>query len=282
MYLDADDARSDFFLTAAIYVIGPTILSLLISNSGSVLANQFGVWLLAIGTPLLLNAAMPLYLMRYRGERWGLLVSGTADAIPLGLTAGAAVVVGTVLGDLAGGTSVTEAITGTFQDPAILTSRVLRWLTLALLTVFLYRRAEYAFRSITEQQSVLTQRAAIATVGSAVVATLLLLPRGLSVFSVLAPLGFGVAYLLATRLFAARGAGLQWQFYSPLIVIALGPLDVFSLLLNPINFLTGLRAAGMITAFALVTIMGLAAGKGGRLGLVMAAVIALLSSVTFF
>lgn len=240
------------------------------------------MWLLAIGTPLLLNAAMPLWLMRYRKEGVGLLTRGSSDAIPLGLAVGAAVVAGTILGDVAGGTSALSALTGTFQDPAILTGRVLRWLTLALLTVFLYRRAEYAFRSITEQLTVLTQRAAIASVGSAVIASVLLLPRGLSIFSVLAPLGFGGAYLIASRLFGARGVGLQWQVYAPLIVVALGPLDVFSLLLNPINFLTGLRAAGMITAFALVVIMGLAAGKGGRLGFVMAAVIALASSVTFF
>lgn len=282
MYMSTDDARSDFFLAAAVYVIGPTLLSALLRSTGGLFSGTVGQWLLAVGVPVLLIAAMPLYLMRYRDESWSSLLRGSGDAAPLGLALVAPVVVGVLLGDLIAGGGLVDGLTGTFQNPIILVGRVLRWLSIAVLAVFLWRRAEYAFRSISERMEVLVTRAAAATIGASVVASLLLLPRVSTIGFVMAPLGFAAAWFLATRLVPATGMGEQWQVYAPLITLALGPLEIFALLTDPLDFLVGLRTAGMVAGFGLLSVMALSAGKGPRMPIVMAAAFALLTSVPVF
>lgn len=282
MYLSTDDARSDFFLAAVVYILGPVLFDILVDFTGGLLSNTVGSWILVVLTPLLLISAMPLWLMRYRGEDWGSLLGGTSDAIPLGLALGAPVVVGTLIGDFTAGADPVDAITGTFASPQLVVQRILIWLSLAVLTVFLYRRAEYAFRPISERFETLTQRAAIGTIGAAIVASLLLLVRVQSVGILFAPLGFGAAWFVAQRVVPPKGMGEQWMVYAPLITLALGPLRIFSLLFDPVDFLVGLRTAGMVAGFGLLSIMALSARKGGRLVFTLAIVMALLTSVTVF
>lgn len=279
MYLATDDARSDFFLAAAVYVIGPVLYSALLRSTGSLLRSDVVVWVLAVAAPILLISAMPLYLMRYRDEGFGTLTRGSADAAARAVVVMLPLVGAVLLGDLVAGTNPIAALAGTFQVPILLVSRVVRWLSLAVLAVFLYRRAEYAFRPISEQMTVLVTRAAAATVGAAIVASLLLAVRDPSLGLVLAPVGMAGAVYLATRLFPPAGMGEQWQVYAPLITLALGPLDLFSLLLSPLNFLEGLRVAGMVAGFGLIVILGLQAGRGGRFAMVLGLVVALLTSV---
>lgn len=282
MYLSSDDARSDFLLAAIVYVLGPTILGLLVRSTGSLFAGDVGRWVLAVGAPLLLIWAMPLWLMRYRGEAWSTLWAGPSSAVLAGLALGAVVVVATVAGDLVSGLPATDLVVGQLRAPSLVVSRLLNWLGLALLTTFLWRRAEYAFRTISEPLGMLLQRAALGTVGAAVVASLLLAVRFGSAGLVLAPLGFAGAYLLGLRLLEPSGMGEQWRVYAPLIVLALGPLEIFSLLFDPLDFLSGLRAGGMVAAFGLLAVMALETRRGGRAGLVLGGTVALLSSVTAF
>ena len=280
MYMSTEDARSDFLLAAVVYVIGPGLVSTLLRNTGSLLDNEVARWLVAIAVPLLTISAMPLWLMRYRGEGWRSLLNGTSDAIPLGVALAVPVVLGTLAGDLVAGTSVADSLTGQLQEPVILVGRVLTWLSVGVLVIFLHHRAEYAFRPISEDGASLAQRAAIAALGTAVVATLLLLIAGASPGNLLAPLGVGVAYLLATRVVPPGGMWERWQAWSPLIVLALGSVSLFSVLGQQQVFLITARTAGMVCGLGLVAIMALQARKGGRLVLVLTLLAAVLSSIT--
>lgn len=282
MYLSTDDARSDFFLAAAVYVVGPLVLSFLLGLLGPLLDGGVGQLVVAVSVPFLLVAAMPLYLMRYRGEPWSVLTGGTGQSVQLGLVLGGLVALGTLLGDLVAGNQLADGIVGTFAEPAIGVGRVVEWLSFAVLTVFLWRRAEYAFRPISEETDQLVTRSAAATIGGAVAASLLLTIGGAALGLALAPLGFAAAFAVARRMVPPAGVEERWRIYAPLITLALGPLSIFTVLGNPTRFLIELRTAGMLCAFGLLIIMGLQRGRGGRFALVLGAMIALLTSVTVF
>ena len=279
MYMSPDDARSDFLLAAIVFVIGPGLVSALLRNTGSLLENQAGRWAVAILVPVLTIAAMPLWLMRYRGEGWRSLLNGTGDAVLVGAGLGVPIVLGTMAGDLVAGTSVVDSLTGQLQEPVITVNVVLSWLSVGILVIFLHHRAEYAFRSITEDAAMLAQRAAMVAVGGAYRLDPDRRCAGVSIGTLAAPLGIGAAYLLATRLVPPKGTAERWQVWSPLIVLAVGSVSIFALLGDGLSFVATVRSGGMLCGIGLVAVMGLEARKGGRMVLVLMLVVALLSSI---
>lgn len=281
MYLSTDDARSDFFLASATYLLGGILIRFLLDLVGGVFDNEIGLWFLTIAIPILIIAAMPLFLMRYRDESWSLLWAGGAEGAGRGAVLGLVVAAGAMLGSVLGGSAPLESVP-LLEPGRLVVARLAQWLSLAVLVVFLHRRGEYAFRPISERYEVLTRQAGIAVLGAAGVASLLLLPAGGSIGLLGGPIGFAVAYLLATRTMQPSGMGERWQVWAPLIVLAIGEIAIFSALGAQVQFVAQVRSAGMVCAFGLLSIMALDARRGGVTAFAMAAVIAVGSPVTAF
>lgn len=263
MYLSADDARSDFFLAAALYVIGPSLVSLLVDGAPGLVRWTAAVWVLAVVVPVLTTAAMPLYLMRYRDERFSSLFTGGVGALGLGVLLAAPLLVGVLIGEVVGGGR--PGLLGEVLRPVIVAGVIARWASLAVLAVFLYRRAEYAFRPISESQSTLVRQAGIAAAGTVVVASVLLLLDERPFAALIPAVGLALVYLLAERLLPQEGVGERWWVWAPAITLALGPLEIFSLFFGGSEFVLSAQRAGGVALFGLVVVMGLHNRRGALL-----------------
>ncbi|MEE8599634.1 hypothetical protein [Euzebya tangerina] len=271
MYLNADDARSDFFLAAAVYVIGPALLALARQALPVIFDVTLIDWLIIITAPFLLTAAMPLYLMRYREESWSGLFGGSSSALATGLTLGGLVAVGNAIAAVLVGVPVGEVLTGT--RIVVWVGLLVQWGSLAILAIFLVRRGEYAFRVIDEPQSELVRKAGYACVGTAGVTTVLLLLADRPLVSVLPAAGLIGMFFLAEQRMPQEGPGERWWVYAPLITLALGPLEIFALFFGGANFVASAQQAAIVATFGLVAVMALHARRGGKV--VLGAAIAL-------
>lgn len=261
MYLSADDARSDFFLAAALYVIGPSLFALIVQALPGLFSNTAGLWFAAVVVPILTTAAMPLYLLRYREQSFAVLRSGGVGGLLTGLTVASVLVIATLVGEVVGGGQPGQL--GTLLTPRNVLSLVARWGSLAVLAVFLYTRAEYAFRPISERQEVLVRKAGLATVGTAAVSTVLLLLDGRPIASVIAAAGLVGVYVLAERLLPQTGVGERWWVWAPVITLALGPVRIVSLFLGGGSFLASAQQGAAVALFGLVVVMAMHNRRGG-------------------
>jgi hypothetical protein len=262
VYLAADDARSDFFLAAAVYVIGPSIVALLLRAVPQVTAVPVLGVVLLLALPFLLTAAMPLFLLRYREGSFAALRTGGTAGLLLGATCGAVVAAGVAAAELlAGGDPVAVA------GEALLVGAVaaVTWLSLAVLAVFLHRRAEYAFRPVSEHQSTLVRQAAAACLGTAAVATLLLVLAGQPPSALLVVLGLVGAFALAERRLPQQGLGERWWVWAPVVALAIGPLQLLAAFFGAAEgFLVSAQQAAAVGLFGLLVVMGLHARRGAR------------------
>ncbi|CAN5213365.1 hypothetical protein BH23ACT9_BH23ACT9_11660 [soil metagenome] len=260
MYLSADDARSDFFLAGAVYVIGPSLISLLVSSLPRLFANTAGVWLIAVGVPLLTIAAMPLYLLRYREQSFAGLTGGGIGAYLTGLGISATFVIGAALAAGVAGVGPGDLLAS--LGPFEIARAVVPWASGAILAIFLYRRAEYAFRPISETQQTLVRQAGLACAGAVAVTAVLLLLGGRPARSVLVAAGLAAVYLVAERLLPQQGVGERWWVWAPAITLALGPIRIFALLAGGASFLASVQRGAGVALFALVTVMALHNRRG--------------------
>ena len=270
MYLSADDARSDFFLAAAVYVIGPTLIQLLLRAIPGLQSGTVVVTVIAILVPFVTIAAMPLFLLRYREGSFAALRSGGGRSVATGAGIAAVFAAALALGEVLGGGQL-----GFLADQVPLTAVIalaVRWASLAVLALFLYLRAEYAFRPISEQQHTLVRQAGLACVGTAVVGTVLLLLAGRPIASVLPAAGLAGMYLLAERQLPQTGVGERWWVWAPVITLALGPIEIFSIFFGGSEFLASAQQAAVVALFGLVVGMGLHARRGALLAFGAAAV----------
>jgi hypothetical protein len=293
MYLSADDARSDFFLAAAVYVIGPTLLGLVIRAVPELVANRVVGTLLAVLVPFLCVAAMPVFLLRYREESLAALRTGGARGLSTGAAVGAVMAVAVAVGELVGGGAIADLPAALLAGdlglipikpasvPAlgpvyvIVLNRIVYWLSLAVLAVFLHRRAEYAFRPISEQQRVLVRQAGMACAITAAVASVLLLLDGRPLASLLPAAGVAAAVLLAERLLPQAGLGERWWVWAPVITLALGPLELFAIFFGGADFLRSAQQAAVVALVALVAGMGLHARRSATVAVGVAALLLL-------
>ncbi|HUG85351.1 MAG TPA: hypothetical protein VMM13_12340 [Euzebya sp.] len=279
MYLSADDARSDFFLAAAVYVIGPTLITLLIDAVPQLFANRAGLWFLLVIVPVLTTAAMPLFLLRYREQSFAVLFGGGVRALLTGLAVAGVLIVTTLVGEVVGGGQPQQL--GSLLTPRSVLGLASRWGSLAVLAVFLHTRAEYAFRPISERQAVLVRQAGVAAVGTAAVTTVLLLLDGRPLASVVAAAGLVAMYGLAERLLPQQGVGERWWVWAPVITLALGPVRLFSLFLGGASFLASAQQGAVVALFGLVVVMAMHNRRGGLLAFGLATGFALVNLLTF-
>lgn len=268
MYLSADDARSDFFLAAALYVIGPSLFALLADGAPGLFGTVAGLWFLGVAVPFLTSAAMPLYLMRYREEPLSALWAGGVGSLGSGVLIAAPLLLGVAAGEvIAGGRPALLGEVGAL----VLASVIVRWASLAVLAVFLFRRAEYAFRPISETQARLVRQAGIAAAATVGVSTVLLLLDSRPAAALLAAAGLAATYPLAERLLPQKGMGERWWVWAPVITLALGPLEIFALFFGATSFLSSAQQAAGVAMFGLVVVMALHARRGALLAFGLAA-----------
>lgn len=149
MYTSPDEARSDLFLAAAVYVFGDLVLNLLLEILG---LNRFApiVYFQVLVVPLLITVAVPAMLIRFRKERiadygW----DGSLPAFAQGVVAAAPIVVvsvGTAL--LRGGGGLGMPVVDVFLGGSALfaVGRFLSVVGLVLLGVYCTVKARDAFR----------------------------------------------------------------------------------------------------------------------------------------
>lgn len=254
MYTSPDDARSDLFLSGAVFLFGPTAIRILLDlvplNRVALLGE-----LISVAVPLVVTVLVPLLLMRYRRESvrsfgFGASVGGAGFGVLLALP----IVAAGVLVSVFQGVPPHFAFPVTALDhPAAawdLLARVAGWLGLVGLGVYGTYKARDAFRS--DYQTVAEGLSRIglivmAVAGGATVLYIigLLAPGGVRVADlllVLFPLGVGGALLLAHRSLRGPSVTSRAVLLTPTVIFALGP---FALSLHGLTFVTHLYLASL-------------------------------------
>ena len=246
MYTSTEDARSDLFLSGAVYVIGPAVIGILTE-----LLRLDGVTavigVLAILTPIVTTALVPFLLMRYRGESLGQYGYGAGLPPNFGiglLLAGpivvAAVIAGVVVGEPLSGLGVMEIVRSS-GDPLAMSfavGRMLNWLGLGFLAVYATVKARDAFRSdfrTVRDETIWLGKILAAVAAVAVsIALLLMLPgapglvgAGLTLLPILLlPLGVAGSLVLLLRTLRGPSATSRATMLTPVVLLAVGPFQL--------------------------------------------------------
>src|SRR5680860_1565959 len=230
MYTSPEEARSDLFLSAAVYLIGPLLLNIVLGVIP--LGRIPGVAeVLLVAQPLIVTALTPLLLIRYRGEKlseYGLSAATLPRLAPGALLALPVVAVSVLGGALDGELLATLPVLG--QGPGGFTSvayRLAYWLGLTFLAAYATVKARDAFFSDARSVSDGVQQIGKVLAIIGVAATALLFLRGLK-----RPAGTTRAVLL-----------------TPVILLAMGP---FGLTLQARALVVGIWAAAVAAAIGLV------------------------------
>ncbi len=242
MYTSTEDARSDLFLSGAVFVIGPAVFDIL--RSLLPVDRIPGVTvLLILLIPVATTALVPYLLMRYRGESFGQYGygAGLPPNFGVGLLLALPLVAASVLtalivsGDPVAGIGLVALVSG---EPLVLLARLLTWVGLGFLAVYTTVKARDAFRSDyrTVRDETIGLGRILAVVAAVAISIALLftapgsggLGRGAQVFALLGLLPLGVAASVALVLWLIRGpsATSRATMLTPVVIMALGPLQL--------------------------------------------------------
>lgn len=242
MYTSTEDARSDLFLSGAVFVIGPAVFDIL--RSLLPVDRIPGVTvLLILLIPVATTALVPYLLMRYRGESFGQYGygAGLPPNFGVGLLLALPLVAASVLtalivsGDPVAGIGLVALVNG---EPLVLLARLLTWVGLGFLAVYTTVKARDAFRSDyrTVRDETIGLGRILAVVAAVAISIALLftapgsggLGRGAQVFALLGLLPLGVAASVALVLWLIRGpsATSRATMLTPVVIMALGPLQL--------------------------------------------------------
>jgi hypothetical protein len=241
MYTSTEDARSDLFLSGAVYVIGPAVFEI-VRNLLRLDAVPGATTLLELVIPVATTALVPFLLMRYRGESFGQYGygAGLPPNFGVGLLMALPIVVASVLtglvvaGDPLAGLGITALLAG--QSLAFL-SRLLSWVGLGFLAVYATVKARDAFRSDyrTVREETITIGRVLAMVAVAAVSIALLftspadayLDAGRLFAAIVLPL-LGVAGSVGLLFPLLRGpsATSRATMLTPVVLLALGPFQL--------------------------------------------------------
>ena len=151
MYTSAEDARSDLFLSAAVYVLGDEVLQIV---RGLLRIDLIpGVTpVLELVIPVATTVLVPVLLMRYRRETFGQYGygAGLPPNFGVGLLLALPIVIASVItgvvvaGDPLAGLGVSAVL---FGAPLALAVRLLSWIGVGFLAVYVTVKARDAFRS---------------------------------------------------------------------------------------------------------------------------------------
>lgn len=282
MYTSTEDARSDLFLSGAVYVIGPAVFQI-VRNLLRLDLVPGVTPLLGLVIPVATTALVPYLLMRYRGESFGQY--GYGAGLPPNFGVGllmalpivaASVVTGLVVsgGDPLAGVGLTALLVG---EPLAFVARLLSWVGLGFLAVYATVKAREAFRSDyrTVREESLSVGRILGMVAVAAVSIALLFTRpgvegldGWALFAaiVLPPLGVAGSVGLLFPLLRGPSATSRATMLTPVVLLALGPFQLsFSLtgIALSVSRAAAYAGVGLVVAALLesrrsaVTILGL-------------------------
>lgn len=259
--MDVENARSDLFLAAAVFVFGGAIVRILL-NIVPLDRLPLVAPILAIGLPLATTVLVPFLLSRYRQEPWAMygLTAPSGFALGTGAALAAPIVVASVLGTASQGGGAVEAFPLIPAGPngvVALLARVAELGGVAVLGIYVSVKAREAFRGVPR-----TFRAALVDILRvlaiiAVIAGGLLLVRSLTTGQlvtglavvVLPALGVAGTLALATRELPQAGATTRPVLVTPTVIFGLG---AFTLQFEPITFLALAYQAALFAALGLV------------------------------
>jgi hypothetical protein len=243
MYTSTEDARSDLFLSGAVFVIGPAVIEIL--REILRLDRVPGVpLLLAILAPIATTALVPILLMRYRNESFGQYGygAGLPPNFGIGLLLASPIIIAgllgaTLAGDPLAGIGIGEIIR-TGAAPASLLGlliRLLSWLGLGFLAAYATVKARDAFRSdfrTVRDETIGLGKVLAAVAAVAVSLALLLLPQqlggssGLSLMPLLLlPVGVAGSVVLLLRTLRGPSATSRAIMLTPVVLLAVGQID---------------------------------------------------------
>ncbi len=241
MYTSTEDARSDLFLSGAVYVIGPAVFEIV---RGLLPLDRIpGVTeVLALFVPIATTALVPYLLMRYRNESFGQYGygAGLPPNFGVGLLLALPVVVASVLtalvatGQPLAGLGVMQLA---FGSPLVFAGRLLTWIGLGFLAAYVTVKARDAFRSdyrtVREETITIGRILGMVAVAAVSIALLFTPPgvRGLGggeLFAVIVLLPLGVAASVVLLLQTLRGpsATSRATMLTPVVLLALGPFQL--------------------------------------------------------
>jgi hypothetical protein len=243
MYTSTEDARSDLFLSGAVYLIGPTVIEILVNLLN--LADVDSVMMvLAVLMPIATTALVPFLLMRYRNESFGQYGygAGLPPNFGIGLLLASPIIIAgllgaTLAGDPLAGIGIGEIIR-TGAAPASLLGlliRLLSWLGLGFLAAYATVKARDAFRSdfrTVRDETIGLGKVLAAVAAVAVSLALLLLPQqlggslGLSLMPLLLlPVGVAGSVVLLLRTLRGPSATSRAIMLTPVVLLAVGQID---------------------------------------------------------
>jgi len=242
MYTSTEDARSDLFLSGAVYIIGPAVIAIL-RDLLPLDAIPGMTVALGLSLPFVTTALVPILLMRYRDESLGQYGygAGLPPNFGVGLLLASPIilasVVGAVLaGDPLSGVGVGEVVRtgGAFGALLGLIIRLISWLGLGFLAVYATVKARDAFRSdyrTVRDETLWLGRIVAAVAAVAVsIALLLILPGqddGFGLVSLLLlPLGVAGSVALLLRMLRGPSATSRATMLTPVVLLALGPFQL--------------------------------------------------------
>jgi hypothetical protein len=274
MYTSPDDARSDLFLSAAVYLFGPLVIGTLL-NLVPVPVVLGAV--LGFGIPLVVTVLVPWLLIRYRKESlrsYGFVELRAAN-VGLGLLAAAPLAAASVL--MLPGLGRPAFVTMLSIDGG---ARLSRWLGLCLLGVYGTVKARDAFRqdylTVREGLRDIGRWVALVALGAAALLILSQTMRGASPLDalrlLLLPLGMIGALAVVHRSLRGPNVTSRQVLLTPTVLLALGP---FGLSLNGAVFLTSLYRAALAGGVGLLAGALIEAKRTARAVVALAAAIAL-------
>lgn len=281
MYTSREDARSDLFLSAAMYLFGPLFVGLVLSFLQLDRLPVVGIALRLV-LPLVYTVLVPILLIRYRKESlrdYG-LSDGPDPTVPIGLLAAAPLVVAGLLTALLATGDPLEALPMfASSSPGLTTiARVLEWTGVLLLALYVTVKARDAFGGNPLPVGDGVRRVGAIVGGVTLVAALLLgltligqvgFLRALAVL--MPPLGVAGGVLLVQRRLGDRATTTLAVLVTPVVIMALRP---FAIRLDAIQFLNGVYTAGMFAGVGLTVALIVERTRRGLAVVVLALMIA--------
>jgi hypothetical protein len=235
MYTSPDEDRSDLFLAAAVFVIGPEILGIVLGW----LPMPIGVGpILRLLVVLATTILVPFLLIRYRKQKWNDFgFAGPVPAAGLGALASVPVIAAYLVGNLVAGAGLLPMLTVRGSASAVpeIAIDVISGMATMVLVIFLVTKARTSFRTdpayIRPTMLQLGRFAAIVAAVAAVLLLLAILSRGLGLRAgvevLLAPVGVAAAVFIVYR--AVRGSQLTSRaiLLTPMVVLAIGSFRIF-------------------------------------------------------
>ena len=254
LYTSPDDARSDLFLSAGVYLVGPLVLEILFQYIPLLTVPVLGP-VLQVVTALATTALVPYLLMRYRREsfrqygiaadRGGALAVGALTILPL---AAASLLVNLLLVD---SPLLAAPVLAVGSNPLRLVVGLVQWLGMAFLAAYATVKARDAFRSDPR-----TIRAGVYEIGRviaiavAVAALLTVIGGTLDILTaVVLPLGALGAVALALSRVRGPSSATRAVLLTPTVILA---LRGFNFTFNGRQFFISLWLTGLLACVGLV------------------------------